>query len=81
MLQEETERYMNIKIDATTTVRDAGGVQFITYLLGKVNGMSAMDSRVVEINALAGGYPGTHLTDENKIQWLQKLEAIGIKLD
>jgi hypothetical protein len=80
MLEEEKNRYMNVKIDATTTVRDAGGVQFVSYLLNKVNGMNGMDPRVLEITALAGGYPGRNLTDENKINWLQKLEALGIEL-
>ena len=81
MLQEEKDRLLNTKIDATVKARDAGGVQFIGFLLRKVNGMNGMDPRVVEINALSGSYPGKNLTEENKIFWLQKLEVLGIKLE
>jgi hypothetical protein len=80
MLQEERDRYLNAKIDATVTVREAGGVQFVGFLLSKVNGMNGMDPRVVEINALSQGYPGRNLTDDNKIEWLKRLEALGVVL-
>ena len=80
MLQEERDRYLNTKIDATMLVKDAPGVNFVSYLLKKVNGMNAMDPRVAEINALSQAYPGRNLSDDNKIEWLQKLEALGIIL-
>ena len=80
MLIEEENRLLNTKIDATTTARDADGVQFVKFLLNKVNGMSTFDKRVVEINALSASYPGRNLSPENKIEWLQKLEAIGVTL-
>jgi hypothetical protein len=80
MLPEDTERYLNSKIDATTTVREAGGTQFIAYLLRKVSGWKTFDPTVVEINQLAMSYPGRVLTDEFKCKWMEKLEKLGVVL-
>ena len=81
MLESERDRLLNTKIDATTRVRDCDGVSFIGFLLRKVNGMGTFDPRVTEINALSQAYPGRNLTDDNKIDWLLKLEALGVILE
>ena len=80
MTNEEKEKYLNIKIDSTTTVREAGAVSFVTWMLKKVDGASTFDKSVAEIRNLSFGYPGRTMSDETKIEWLQKLESIGIPL-
>lgn len=80
MTQEERDAYLNIKLDATTTVRDALATQFIAWCLGKVNNLSAFNSSVNEITSLSLSYPGRTMDEDRKIDLLQKLEKLGVSI-
>jgi hypothetical protein len=74
------EEYLELKIDANTTVKDAGGMQFISFLLKKIDGQNAFDSRVATISGLAHSFPSKTMPDEDKIRYLKMLEELNIDL-
>ena len=66
------------KINDTTTLRDASSIQFIQWLLKKVNESGISNSYTIELNMLASGYPGSIMSIEDKLDKLSKLEKAGI---
>jgi hypothetical protein len=74
------EEYLELKIDANTKVKDAGGMQFISFLLKKIDGQNAFDSRVTTISGLANSFPSKTMPDEDKIRYLKMLEELNIAL-
>lgn len=79
MQAEEIERLLNVKIDATYTVRSALAKQFISWATKQVNNFEMFDPTVQEITALVRyGFPGQTMTDEQKIDIMLKLQKLGI---
>jgi hypothetical protein len=68
----------DIKIDATTTAKDATAVQFIQWVLKKVNDSGINNTTTTELNMLSSGYPGRTMDDNQKIELLKKLTKAGI---
>jgi hypothetical protein len=81
MTTDERELLLNIKIDATTTIRDAMATQFMRWCLNKVNGLQMFDKTVGEITSLATTYPGRYMDDGKKLELIVKLQALGINLE
>lgn len=68
-------------IDPNTTAKDAGGMQFNSWVLGMVSRSGLSGSTITELNYMAGTYPGTRIPDARKIEILEKVEKAGISLD
>lgn len=77
---EEIGKYMGIRIDSSTTVGSSDAPSFIRYLLRLANGIRTFTPVASEIGMLASGYPGKRFSDEQKIEYLKKLERAGINL-
>ena len=80
MTTEERQKYLDLKLDANTTVGSAPASQFIQWCLNKVNGLNFFNADVAEITGLATGLPAKNMADDSKIALCQKLEKLGIKL-
>ena len=78
MTQQDRDNYLNIMIDASTSVRDALATSFIAWCLKKVNNLPAFDPNVNEITSMSLTYPGRLMDDDKKIEILQKLEKLGV---
>ena len=74
----ELNGLLDMKIDATITVREALATQFIAWALGKVNNLEAFNSDVQAIVALSTQYPGRLMSDEKKLEIMQKLVKLGV---
>jgi len=74
------EEVLQLKVDNNTTVIDATAVQFIQWVLRKVNdaNLTSNSSAVSELNMLASGYPGRVMPVENKIEIIEKMKRVGI---
>ena len=70
-----------IYIDANTTAKDAGGMQFVQWVLSVVNKSGVSNNTTVELNYLAGGYPGLHMEDKTKLDIINKIIKAGISID
>jgi len=70
----------NIFIDPNTTAKDAGGMQFNSWILGMVSRSGLTGSIITELNYMAGVYPGRIIPDAKKIEILEKVEKAGISL-
>ncbi len=72
--------YLDIKIDANITVKEAGGAAFIQWVLKEVSKANLVNSNeAVELNALANFYPGATMSDDEKIKIIEKMVKAGIK--
>jgi hypothetical protein len=80
MSMESSKKFLDIKIDNLNTVGSADAPSFIRYLLKLSNGMSTYNSVSAEIGMLASGYPGKNMANEQKIDYLKKLERAGVNL-
>lgn len=77
---DERNKYLQIKIDNSTTVESAGASQFIQWCLNKVNGLNFFNSDVAEITGLATGLPMKTMAIESKLELVKKLEKLGVEL-
>jgi hypothetical protein len=72
------EQILSYKIDATVTVREAGGVQFATWCLVKINNLAFFNQDVQKISALGKGYPGKTMEEDLKIDYVETLVRLGV---
>ena len=70
-----------IYIDATTNVKDALGMQFVAWVLRVVDTVGISNSYTIELNYLSNGYPGRTMSDDQKLEILNKIVKAGISLD
>lgn len=79
----DREKILNYQIDQVgVTVRSASGMQFATWCLAKINNLGFFSPDVQKIAALAHGYPGRTIDDDQKVDFvliLKKLGAITIE--
>jgi len=74
------QKLEDIMIDATTNAKDAGGVQFVNWVLRLTNSLGASNPQITELNYLAGSYPGRNLSDEQKWALIEKLRKAGVNV-
>ena len=72
------DKMLDLKIDATVTVRDAKAVQFAVWCLGKINGLKFFDPDVQKISALAQQHPGSEIDEDTKIDYVETLIKLGV---
>lgn len=77
---EQRNALLDIKIDATITVREALATQLIGWALNKINNLNTYDAEVQSITNLAVMHPGRIMSDDTKIEILQKLQRLGVEL-
>jgi hypothetical protein len=79
MTKEERDRLLDIELGGGIKIRDASAIMFCQWAINKLNGMPAYDSKTVELAGL-NSYPGRTMTEEQKLEILQKLIDAGVKL-
>ena len=67
-----------IMIDSTTNAKDASAIQFVSWVLQKVNESKVNNSMTIELNMMAAGYPGRNMPESAKIELLNKMKTGGI---
>ncbi|MHB8483520.1 MAG: hypothetical protein ACYDBV_12435 [Nitrospiria bacterium] len=72
------ENILETKLDATKTLREAGGAEFMQWAMKKLNNIPQKTPAVSELVMLANNHPGKTMTDEQKINILKKMEKAGI---
>lgn len=78
---EDREKYLEVKLDSTLSIKDAGTASFIQWCLKKTNGLPAYSPAVAEVNSLSmGGLGSRKMDDDQKIVIMQKLEKAGVKI-
>lgn len=78
MTKEKLESMMNLKIDATITIRESLATQFIGWALNRINGLEAFNSDVQAVSALSQMMPGRTMSEEQKLDILIKLEKLNV---
>lgn len=65
---------------ANTTVRDIGSMSFMSWILGKVNGVQTYKAATQELLALSKNPPLGRIPDEEKVRLVRKLLELDVTL-
>lgn len=74
----KAEKLEDIMIDATVNAKEAGGVQFVHWVLNLVNKLGTSNPKITELNYLANSYPGRNMADEQKWEIIEKMRKAGV---